>query len=194
MKFLCPFCSKEKPLRIECPEGSESAACPRCKKRFRLKLFQAVSIDAAPYPGGFSYTIASDQNGRPGIEKFSSRNHLALQQKHSFLAVRRGREIVGLADQTKNFWFPVDPVETPHPLLHALLLSLAWPISALVLLQTTKFFPALYESIISNTVSFIMALIATVLLAGAPLGLWVIRTIFPYGPRRERIRGYDPRL
>lgn len=140
------------------------------------------------------YTIVSDQEGRPGIEKFSSRQQLALEKGHSFLAVRRGRQVLGLADQTKNFWFPVYPVETPHPLLHALLLSLVWPISALVLLQSTQLFPAIYDALTGQTLAFAITLIVIALFTGAPLLLWTLRTIFPYGPRKERIRGYDPRL
>ena len=194
MRFLCPFCSKEKPVPVEVEEGSDGAICPQCKKRFRLRLFQAKSIDAIPRPGGLMYTLVFDQNGRPGIERFSSAQPLALKRGHQFLSVRRGRQVLGLADQDKNFWFPITPAETEHPLLRSLLLSLAWPITVLVLLQLTVLFPALFRSLTENTLSFLLALLLVSLLAASPLLLWILRTIFPYGPRRERIRGYDPRL
>jgi hypothetical protein len=191
MRFICPACPDSD--TIEVPDDSEDAICPRCLSRYRLSEVFAERISASPRGNGLLYTLYFQKGGRPKLERFSSKYELPIQRGHQFIVVRRGRRVVGLADQTRNYWFPVFADEYERPLLRSLLISLIWPISLLVVLQSVRL-PQAVLSLLQDPLGLALGICVLSLLSGAPLLLWTMRTLFPYGPGRERIRGFDPRL
>lgn len=102
--------------------------------------------------------------------------------------------MLGVADQERDRWYPVSPPRSNHPLLRALGLSLAWPVSLLVFLYLLPFGRELFGTALANPIGFVLGVLLVALFLLAPLGLWILRALFPQGPGRERIRGYDPRL
>lgn len=190
MQVLCPFCSQENPIAIACEPEDAFALCERCSKRFRLHTFWAQEIKSQRQGDRYIYTCIS-----PGsLEKFASSKPLSLRSGQTLTTVRRGRDVLGIADQGRDRWYPVLPPRSSHPLLRALGLSLAWPVSLLALLYLFPFARETAEAALDNPLGFILGIILVTLFLLAPLGLWLLRALFPQGPGRERIRGYDPRL
>lgn len=190
MQILCPLCSKEQPVSISCQPEDSFALCEKCSKRFRIRTFEAQRIEAEKQEKYYRYTCTWGD----GAERFYSQEALALREGDILTTVRRGRHVLGVADQERDRWYPVQPPQNSHPLLRALALSLAWPVSLLVLLQITQLAEKLWSNLLQNPAGTTVAVIFFTLFLLAPLLLWFIRTLFPYGPGRERIRGYDPRL
>jgi hypothetical protein len=193
MRILCPDCSRKEPLAIEVSPEEEAVVCPSCSRRYRLRTRRILDVEARYSDRGYAYRLqTAEPNGARGVQRILSQSGLQISGQHTVTIVRRGGSVVGLADQDAQTWISVRPVEPRFPLGRRLLLSLAWPVTLLAALQAVRFWIDSAALLQSDPLAAIVLLGLLGSLALAPVIWWLLRVVFPDGPRRRQlIRGWS---
>jgi hypothetical protein len=196
MRILCPQCSKTKPLAIDIAAEDEVTVCSQCSRRYRLRTRKILDVDARLGDRGYSYRLqTAESNGGQGIQRIPSQLPLQITGQRTVTIVLRGGSVVGVADQDAQTWITVKPVAPRFPLLRRLLVALAWPITILAGLQIIRFWIQSAELLRTDPLAAGLLLLGVGALALSPVLWWLIRVLFPDGPkRRQLIPGWSGRL
>jgi hypothetical protein len=179
MTIVCPSCpAGATPQLLEIEASYNEVRCPTCRKRFRVvtrKVHETRSHQLTASKTRYTLITYESEGRRTRPRIIEAQPSLQLSSGAWLTLVYRGERLVGIADQTSSFWYPVPTFPSSHTSMQRLMRILTWTVLALALLQLTRLVPALGDTL--SKPSGIIVLLLTVLLILAPAILFTVQTL-----------------
>lgn len=188
MKIVCPSCPAGTQLLGITSDATE-VRCPKCRKRFRLVTRQIVGFTSQGLDHARTrYQLMTHEGkGRKRPRSFIGPTNVRLTMNGWVTLVYRGETLVGVADQTASYWYPIPVVPNKVRQGWRLVRVITLISALLIALQMFRFGEKL--QIVARNSSGLLVFVIALVVAGAPALLWTVQTLNAARPKR----GYLPR-
>ena len=176
--IVCPSCpASPRPHILVISSDMVGIRCDVCHRYFRLitrEVKETRKTNLEHLQSRYQmFTVEERQRTRPRV--FIAPNNVNVTAGDWATFVYRGERLVGLADQSSSYWYPIPVVPSKTKTAHRLVQILSLACILLVLLQLTRFFPALSD--VTNKASGLGILLVAFLFLASPAILWSVQTL-----------------
>lgn len=180
MKVICPLCPQgEQAVVIDISPEAEDVRCPQCNRRLRLMTrFVTEARGEVGKDNRYRYELQTvEEGGRVRPREITvPHSDIRIHPQTWVTFVRRGDQLVGVADQTHVLWFHI-PRRPPAPsrwsTMWQFMFAFCFGLTLLFILKDLK----TTASQIKQTPSLAMALLALLVVAALPALWWVVQML-----------------
>lgn len=116
MIILCPACSEtNNPVVINIEDKDKACYCSSCNRRYWIETMTVKQVDEKRIDSAWARYYIKGENsfGRTIGEEFVAQARLPIPHGSVITLVKRGKALVGLANQQSNTWITLRPAPQP---------------------------------------------------------------------------------